>query len=103
MDSVLQHFRIALRGRPERTKRWIAKRGGIDCCNPRPYSYHSILTLFIVKSVAALIKSETDKEYLSKIMQTLTSRIVPTMSDNDKVNLNLNEYVFFRRAAIAWQ
>jgi len=54
-------------------------------------------------SVAALIKSETDKEYLAKIMQTLTSRIVPTMSDNDKVNINLNEFVFFRRAAIAWQ
>jgi hypothetical protein len=25
------------------------------------------------------------------------------MGDNDKVNLNLNEFVFFRRAAIAWQ
>ena len=35
-------------------------------------------------------------------MQTLTSRIELTLSEK-KVGLNINEYVFFRRASIAWE
>lgn len=35
-------------------------------------------------------------------METLTSRIKPTMGDEDKLSLNINEYIFFRRSAVAW-
>jgi hypothetical protein len=41
------------------------------------------------------------EHYLTEIMETLTSRTQATRLDG-RLSLNLNEYIFLRRAAIAW-
>lgn len=41
------------------------------------------------------------EQYLSEIMETLTSRTQASRLDG-RLSLNLNEYIFLRRAAIAW-
>ena len=46
-------------------------------------------------------KEEKDKDYMAKIMETLRSRIQLTSGDV-KLSLNLNEFIFFRRSAVAW-
>jgi len=47
-----------------------------------------------------LIENSKDKEYLSKIVEALTSRTELTGAGN---TLNLNEFIFLRRASLAWE
>ena len=42
------------------------------------------------------------EHYLTEILETLSSRTQATRLDG-RLSLNLNEYIFLRRAAIAWQ
>lgn len=48
------------------------------------------------------IKESKDSQYLTKILETLTSRTTTTMGVGI-LSLNLNEYIFLRRSGIAWQ
>jgi hypothetical protein len=59
-------------------------------------------TIEDLPTVKLLLEQEEDKEYLDKIMESLTSRITLTMG-GASLSLNINEFVFFRRAAVAWE
>lgn len=59
-------------------------------------------TIEDLPTVKLLLEQEEDKEYLDKIMESLTSRISLTMG-GVSLSLNINEFVFFRRAAVAWE
>lgn len=49
-----------------------------------------------------MISASKRGNYLQEIMETLTSRTQITRQEG-ALSLNLNEYVFLRRAAIAWK
>jgi len=55
-----------------------------------------------IKDVWETIMNGPREHYLTEIMETLTSRTQATRLDG-RLSLNLNEYIFLRRAAIAWQ
>lgn len=49
-----------------------------------------------------MLDSSKREKYLYEIIETLTARTAATRGDAD-VSLNLLEYIFLRKAAIAWK
>ncbi|MFO0131126.1 MAG: hypothetical protein ACK52J_00620 [bacterium] len=48
------------------------------------------------------ITFNTRPTYLNEIIETLTSRTKAMLGKDGKPGLNLNEFIFLRRAAVAW-
>ena len=65
-------------------------------------SLEDIKVLTLRQDVWETIMNGPREHYLTEIMETLSSRTQATRLDG-RLSLNLNEYIFLRRAAIAWQ
>ena len=65
-------------------------------------SLEDIKVLTLRQDVWETIMNGPREHYLTEILETLSSRTQATRLDG-RLSLNLNEYIFLRRAAIAWQ